>query len=165
VCGQPLPPGLKEADRLPQPIFTPSSKATTGHDENISFERMESLIGADLARLIRQCSLTIYQRASAHAEALGIIIADTKMEFGLESETQQPYLIDEILTPDSSRFWPKDQYKPGGSPPSFDKQFVRDYLDSIGWNHQPPAPTLPPDVIRKTSQKYVEALTRLTTTG
>ncbi len=165
VCGQPLPSGLKEADRLPQPIFTPSTKATTGHDENISFERMESLIGADLARLIRQCSLTIYQRAAAHAEALGIIIADTKMEFGLESETQQPYLIDEILTPDSSRFWPKDQYKPGGSPPSFDKQFVRDYLDSIGWNHQPPAPTLPPDVIRKTSQKYVEALTRLTTTG
>lgn len=165
VCGQPLPSGLKEADRLPQPIFTPSTKATTGHDENISFERMESLIGADLARLIRQCSLTIYQRAAAHAEALGIIIADTKMEFGLESETQQPYLIDEILTPDSSRFWPKDQYKPDGSPPSFDKQFVRDYLDSIGWNHQPPAPALPPDVIRKTSEKYVEALTRLTTAG
>ncbi len=164
VCGQPLPPGLKEADRLPQPLFTPSTKATTGHDENISFERMESLIGADLARLIRQCSLTIYQRAAAHAEALGIIIADTKMEFGLEAETQQPYLIDEVLTPDSSRFWPKDQYKPGGSPPSFDKQFVRDYLDSLAWNHQPPAPTLPPEVIRKTSEKYGEALTRLTTT-
>jgi phosphoribosylaminoimidazole-succinocarboxamide synthase len=165
VCGQPLPPGLKEADRLPQPIFTPSTKATSGHDENISFERMESLIGGDLARLIRQCSLTIYQRAAAHAEALGIIIADTKMEFGLEPETGQPYLIDEVLTPDSSRFWPRDQYTPGSSPPSFDKQFVRDYLDSLGWNHQPPAPTLPPDVIRKTSEKYAEALTRLTTMG
>jgi phosphoribosylaminoimidazole-succinocarboxamide synthase len=119
VCGQPLPGGLKEADRLPQPIFTPSTKAASGHDENISFEHMESLIGADLARLIRQCSLTIYQRAAAHAERLGIIIADTKMEFGLEPTTHQPYLIDEILTPDSSRFWPKDQYKPGSSPPSF----------------------------------------------
>jgi phosphoribosylaminoimidazole-succinocarboxamide synthase len=161
VCGQPLPPGLKEADRLPRPIFTPSTKATSGHDENISFERMESLIGADLARVIRQCSLTIYERAAAHAERLGIIIADTKMEFGLEPTTNQPYLIDEVLTPDSSRFWPKDQYKPGSSPPSFDKQYVRDYLDSIGWNHQPPAPTLPTDVIRKTSEKYAEALSRL----
>jgi phosphoribosylaminoimidazole-succinocarboxamide synthase len=165
VCGQPLPGGLKEADRLPQPIFTPSTKAASGHDENISFEHMESLIGADLARLIRQCSLTIYQRAAAHAERLGIIIADTKMEFGLEPTTHQPYLIDEILTPDSSRFWPKDQYKPGSSPPSFDKQYVRDYLDSIGWNHQPPAPTLPPEVIRKTSEKYAEALSRLTGTA
>jgi phosphoribosylaminoimidazole-succinocarboxamide synthase len=161
VCGQPLPPGLKEADRLPQPIFTPSTKAASGHDENITFERMESLIGADLARVIRQCSLTIYQRAAAHAEQLGIIIADTKMEFGLEPTTDQPYLIDEVLTPDSSRFWPRDQYKPGSSPPSFDKQYVRDYLDSIGWNHQPPAPTLPADVIRKTSEKYAEALSRL----
>ncbi len=165
VCGQPLPPGLKEADRLPQPMFTPSTKAASGHDENIPFEQMESLIGADLARLIRQCSLTVYERAAAHAEALGIIIADTKMEFGLEPETGQPYLIDEILTPDSSRFWPKDQYKPGSSPPSFDKQYVRDYLDSIAWNHQPPAPKLPADVIRKTSEKYAEALSRLTTTG
>jgi phosphoribosylaminoimidazole-succinocarboxamide synthase len=165
VCGQQLPPGLKEADRLPQPIFTPSTKATSGHDENISFEQMESLIGVELARLIRQCSLTIYQRAAAYAEALGIIIADTKMEFGLEPETGQPYLIDEVLTPDSSRFWPKDQYTPGSSPPSFDKQYVRDYLDSIGWNRQPPAPTLPPEVIRKTSEKYAEALTRLTATG
>ncbi|MEW6684369.1 MAG: phosphoribosylaminoimidazolesuccinocarboxamide synthase [Nitrospirota bacterium] len=165
VCGQRLPPGLKEADRLPQPIFTPSTKATSGHDENVSFEQMESLIGVDLARLVRQCSLTIYQRAAAYAEALGIIIADTKMEFGLEPETGQPYLIDEVLTPDSSRFWPKDQYQPGSSPPSFDKQYVRDYLDSIGWNHQPPGPTLPPEVIRKTSEKYVEALTRLTATG
>jgi phosphoribosylaminoimidazole-succinocarboxamide synthase len=162
VCGQPLPPGLKEADRLPQPIFTPSTKAASGHDENISFERMESLIGSDLAKLIRQCSLTIYQRAAARAESLGIIIADTKMEFGLEPATNQPYLIDEVLTPDSSRFWPKDQYKPGSSPPSFDKQYVRDYLDSIGWNHQPPAPKLPSDVIRKTSEKYAEALSRLT---
>jgi phosphoribosylaminoimidazole-succinocarboxamide synthase len=161
VCGQPLPPGLKEADRLPQPIFTPSTKAASGHDENISFEHMESLIGADLARVIRQCSLTIYQRAAAHAEGLGIIIADTKMEFGLEPTTNQPYLIDEVLTPDSSRFWPKDQYKAGSSPPSFDKQYVRDYLDSIGWNHQPPAPKLPADVIRKTSEKYAEALSRL----
>ncbi len=163
VCGQRLPSGLKEADRLPQPIFTPSTKAASGHDENTSFEQMESSIGAELARLIRQCSLTIYQRAAAYAEALGIIIADTKMEFGLEPETGQPYLIDEVLTPDSSRFWPKDHYKPGSSPPSFDKQYVRDYLDSIGWNHQPPAPTLPLEVIRKTSEKYAEALTRLTT--
>jgi phosphoribosylaminoimidazole-succinocarboxamide synthase len=163
VCGQPLPAGLKEADRLPAPIFTPSTKATSGHDENISFDRMESLIGAELARVIRQCSLTIYQRAAAHAEALGIIIADTKMEFGLDPLARQPYLIDEILTPDSSRFWPKDQYKPGSSPPSFDKQYVRDYLDSITWDHNPPAPRLPPDVIRKTSEKYAEALTRLTT--
>jgi phosphoribosylaminoimidazole-succinocarboxamide synthase len=165
VCGQAVPSGLKEADRLPQPMFTPSTKATSGHDENISFEQIESLIGAELARLIRQCSLTVYQRAAAHADALGIIIADTKMEFGLEPETGQPYLIDEVLTPDSSRFWPKDQYKPGSSPPSFDKQYVRDYLDSIGWDHQPPAPTLPPDVIRKTSEKYAEALTRLTAAG
>jgi phosphoribosylaminoimidazole-succinocarboxamide synthase len=162
VCGQRLPSGLKEADRLPQPIFTPSTKASSGHDENISFEQMESTIGGELARLVRQCSLTIYQRAAAHAEALGIIIADTKMEFGLEPETGQPYLIDEVLTPDSSRFWPRDQYRPGSSPPSFDKQYVRDYLDSIGWNRQPPAPTLPPEVIRKTSEKYAEALTRLT---
>lgn len=165
VCGQPLPAGLKEADRLPAPIFTPSTKATSGHDENIPFERMESLIGAELARVVRQCSLTIYQRAAAHAEALGIIIADTKMEFGLEPQTRQPYLIDEILTPDSSRFWPKDQYKPGSSPPSFDKQYVRDYLDSITWDHNPPAPRLPPDVIRKTSEKYAEALDRLTAAG
>lgn len=163
VCGQRLPSGLKEADRLPQPIFTPSTKAASGHDENVSFEQMESSIGAELARLVRQCSLTIYQRAAARAEALGIIIADTKMEFGLEPETGQPYLIDEVLTPDSSRFWPKDHYKPGSSPPSFDKQYVRDYLDSIGWDHQPPAPTLPLEVIRKTSEKYAEALTRLTT--
>ena len=163
VCGQPLPMGLKEADRLPAPIFTPSTKATSGHDENVSFEQMASLIGEELARIVRQCSLTIYQRAAAHAEALGIIIADTKMEFGLEPQTRQPYLIDEILTPDSSRFWPKDQYKPGSSPPSFDKQYVRDYLDSIAWDHNPPAPSLPPDVIRKTSEKYAEALRRLTT--
>jgi phosphoribosylaminoimidazole-succinocarboxamide synthase len=122
VCGQRLPSGLKEADRLPQPIFTPSTKAASGHDENISFEQMESSIGAELARLVRQCSLTIYQRAAARAEGLGIIIADTKMEFGLEPDTGQPYLIDEVLTPDSSRFWPKDHYKPGNSPPSFDKQ-------------------------------------------
>ena len=165
VCGQPLPAGLQEADRLPQPIFTPSTKATSGHDENISFEQMESSVGADLARLVRKCSLTIYQRAAARAEALGIIIADTKLEFGLEPETNQPYLIDEVLTPDSSRFWPKDHYVPGNSPPSFDKQYVRDYLDSMGWNHQPPAPALPPEVVRRTSEKYAEALARLTTTG
>ncbi len=163
VCGQPLPAGLKEADRLPAPIFTPSTKATSGHDENISFDRMESLVGGELARVVRQCSLTIYQRAATYAEALGIIIADTKMEFGLDPEARQPYLIDEILTPDSSRFWPKDQYKPGSSPPSFDKQYVRDYLNSIAWDHNPPAPRLPPDVIRKTSEKYAEALMRLTT--
>jgi phosphoribosylaminoimidazole-succinocarboxamide synthase len=165
VCGQPLPPGLKEADRLPHPIFTPSTKATSGHDENISFEQMESMVGAELARQVRRCTLTIYERAAARAESQGIIIADTKLEFGLEPVTRQPYLIDEVLTPDSSRFWPKDQYRPGSSPPSFDKQFVRDYLDSIRWNRTPPAPNLPPDVIRKTSEKYAEALDRLTAAG
>jgi phosphoribosylaminoimidazole-succinocarboxamide synthase len=114
---------------------------------------------------VRRCTLTIYERAAARAESLGIIIADTKLEFGLEPVTRQPYLIDEVLTPDSSRFWPKDRYQPGSSPPSFDKQFVRDYLDSIGWNRTPPAPSLPPDVIRKTSEKYAEALDRLTAAG
>ncbi|MEO5657228.1 MAG: phosphoribosylaminoimidazolesuccinocarboxamide synthase [Nitrospiria bacterium] len=161
VCGQTLPAGLREGERLPRPIFTPSTKATTGHDENIPFERMEALVGSELAQLVRKCSLTIYERAAARAESLGIIIADTKFEFGLEPETRQPYLIDEVLTPDSSRFWPKDGYAPGSSPPSFDKQYVRDYVNSIGWNHQPPAPSLPADVIHHTSQKYVEALKRL----
>jgi len=165
ICGQPLPPGLRESERLPEPIFTPSTKAESGHDQNISFQDMTALIGGDLARLLRQVSLTLYQRAAAYADGLGIIIADTKLEFGLDAQTRQPYLIDEVLTPDSSRFWPKDGYAVGTTPPSFDKQYVRDYVDSIGWDHNPPAPKLPPDVIRRTSEKYADALGRLTSTG
>jgi phosphoribosylaminoimidazole-succinocarboxamide synthase len=165
ICGQRLPPGLRESERLPEPIFTPSTKAESGHDQNISFDQMASMIGDDLARLVRGVSLTLYQRAAAYADALGIIIADTKLEFGLDPQWHQPYLIDEVLTPDSSRFWPSDGYAAGSAPPSFDKQYVRDYLDSVGWDHAPPAPRLPPDVIRRTSEKYAEALARLTRAG
>jgi phosphoribosylaminoimidazole-succinocarboxamide synthase len=161
VCGVPLPEGLLESERLPEAIFTPSTKASQGHDINISFEQMKGMVGEPLAEEVRRVSLTIYQRAAALAETHGILIADTKLEFGLDSEAQQLMLIDEILTPDSSRFWPKDRYVPGGSQPSFDKQFVRDYLDSINWKRQPPAPHLPEEIIQKTSQKYFEALDRL----
>jgi phosphoribosylaminoimidazole-succinocarboxamide synthase len=161
VCDQALPRGLKESDRLPEPIFTPSTKATEGHDLNITFEEMQRMIGESLAKEIRTVSLKLYQRAAAYAESRGIIIADTKLEFGLNLVTQELILIDEILTPDSSRFWPKDGYVPGGPQPSFDKQYVRDYLDSIGWNHKPPAPRLPEKVIQQTSLKYQEALERL----
>jgi phosphoribosylaminoimidazole-succinocarboxamide synthase len=146
---------------LSEAIFTPSTKASKGHDINISFEQMKGMVGEPLAEEVRRVSLTIYQRAAALAEPQGILIADTKLEFGLDSEAQQLMLIDEILTPDSSRFWPKDRYVPGGSQPSFDKQFVRDYLDSINWKRQPPAPHLPEEIIQKTSQKYFEALDRL----
>ncbi len=162
VCGIRLPAGLKEADRLPEPIFTPSTKADIGqHDENISFDKAAELLGRDLAEKVKNASLTIYKECAAYALTRGIIIADTKFEFGLD-EKGTLTLIDEVLTPDSSRFWPADSYKPGANPPSYDKQYVRDYLESIGWNKQPPAPRLPAEVIAKTAEKYREALTRLT---
>lgn len=160
VCGIPLPADLRESDRLPEPIFTPSTKATSGHDENITFEEMVSRIGRPLAERLREISLRLYRRAAEYAEARGIIIADTKFEFGLMG--QELIWIDEALTPDSSRFWPGDQYIPGRPQPSFDKQFVRDYLERIGWNKQPPAPALPPDVVAATREKYREAYKRIT---
>jgi phosphoribosylaminoimidazole-succinocarboxamide synthase len=160
ICGIPLPAGLHESDRLPEPIFTPSTKATTGHDENITFEETVSRIGRPLAERLRDLSLAIYQRAAEHASARGIVIADTKFEFGLLGN--ELIWIDEALTPDSSRFWPASQYSPGKSQPSFDKQYVRDYLEQIGWNKQPPSPALPPDVIEATRQKYREAYQRIT---
>lgn len=160
VCEQPLPTGLRESDQLPEPLFTPSTKATKGHDENISFDKMKAMIGPALAEDVKRVSLEIYQRAAALAEDRGIIIADTKFEFGIDAKTQQLMVIDELLTPDSSRFWPKDQYKAGMSQPSFDKQFVRDYLDSVGWDHNPPPPHLPDEVVKQTSAKYREALER-----
>jgi phosphoribosylaminoimidazole-succinocarboxamide synthase len=160
VCGIPLPAGLRESDRLPQPIFTPSTKATTGHDENISFEETVARIGRPLATRLCDTSLAIYRRAVEYAAAHGIIIADTKFEFGLIGD--RLIWIDEALTPDSSRFWPGDQYAPGNSQPSFDKQYVRDYLERIGWNKQPPGPALPPDVVAGTRDKYREAYQRIT---
>jgi phosphoribosylaminoimidazole-succinocarboxamide synthase len=160
ICGIPLPAGLRESDRLPEPIFTPSTKATTGHDENISFDETVERVGRKLAERLRDTSLEIYKRAVEHAAARGIIIADTKFEFGLQGD--QLIWIDEALTPDSSRFWPADQYEPGRSQPSFDKQYVRDYLEQIGWNKQPPAPALPPEVVKATTAKYREAYERIT---
>jgi phosphoribosylaminoimidazole-succinocarboxamide synthase len=160
ICGIPLPAGLRESDPLPEPIFTPSTKATTGHDENISFEETVARVGRPLAERLRDTSLEIYKRAVKHAAEHGIIIADTKFEFGLQGD--QLIWIDEALTPDSSRFWPADQYEPGRSQPSFDKQYVRDYLEKIGWNKQPPAPALPPDVVAATTAKYREAYERIT---
>lgn len=165
VCGIELPAGLRESDRLPQPIFTPSTKAESGHDINITEAEAAAIVGADLIRAVRDCSIAIYRRGVEHAGKLGIIVADTKFEFGLvDSPGRAPslMLIDEVLTPDSSRFWPADQYAPGGAQPSYDKQYVRDYLEQIGWNKQPPAPALPPDVVAKTREKYVEAFRRLT---
>ncbi len=162
VCGIKLPTGLKEAERLPEPIFTPSTKAAVGqHDENISFEQAAQTLGKDAAAQVRDATLAIYKECAAYALTRGIVIADTKFEFGLD-EHGTLTLIDEVLTPDSSRFWPADSYKPGANPPSFDKQYVRDYLKSIGWNKKPPAPHLPPEVIAKTAEKYREALRRLT---
>lgn len=162
VCGIHLPAGLREADRLPEPIFTPSTKAAAGaHDENISFARAEEIIGAALAEKVRATSIAVYREAAEYALTRGIIIADTKFEFGLD-DTGRLTLIDEVLTPDSSRFWPVDQYRPGANPPSFDKQYVRDYLETLNWNKTPPGPVLPPDVIAKTAEKYREALVRLT---
>jgi phosphoribosylaminoimidazole-succinocarboxamide synthase len=160
VCGIPLPPGLRESDRLPEPIFTPSTKATTGHDENISFDQAAAQIGGPLAERLRDISLEIYRRASEYAAGRGILIADTKLEFGLAGG--EPVWIDEALTPDSSRFWPANEYAPGRAQPSFDKQYVRDYLERIGWNKQPPAPALPPDVVAATRAKYREAYERIT---
>jgi phosphoribosylaminoimidazole-succinocarboxamide synthase len=161
VCGQALPAGLRQADRLPEVIFTPSTKAPQGeHDQNIDFAQAEQLLGADVAARVRDLSLQIYRFGASWAEKRGIIIADTKFEFGVFDD--KIILIDEVMTPDSSRFWPQSEYSPGTSPPSFDKQYVRDYLTQIGWNKEPPAPELPPDVVRKTSEKYREALRRLT---
>ena len=160
VAGLPLPQGLRESDELPEPIFTPSTKADRGHDQNISFETACQLVGRELACRLRDLSLQLYSEARAYARSRGILIADTKFEFGLAG--QQLLLIDEVLTPDSSRFWPADQYQPGRPQPSFDKQFVRDYLESLAWDKRPPAPVLPPDVVAATSAKYLEAYQRLT---
>jgi phosphoribosylaminoimidazole-succinocarboxamide synthase len=162
VCGISLPKGLRMADKLPEPIFTPATKAERGHhDENVGFDEIAKVIGADLAGRVRDTAIALYQYAAAHALARGIIIADTKFEFGVD-EHGTLTLIDEALTPDSSRFWPVDTYAPGSSPPSFDKQFVRDYLETLDWDKTPPAPHLPADVIRRTTEKYEEALRRLT---
>ncbi|MEO0071480.1 MAG: phosphoribosylaminoimidazolesuccinocarboxamide synthase [candidate division WOR-3 bacterium] len=156
VCGIKLPPGLKQAERLPEPIFTPSTKAMTGHDENITEEEMVRLVGEKITRKVRRISIEMYTKASEYSQERGIIIADTKFEFGLIEE--ELVLIDEILTPDSSRFWSVKDYQVGISPPSFDKQFVRDYLNATGWNRQPPAPHLPPEIIAGTAARYREAL-------
>ena len=162
VCGIQLPAGLRQADRLPEPIFTPSTKAEVGdHDENISFEKAVDLLGKDLANQVRDVSIAIYKEAAAYALERGIIIADTKFEFGLDADGRL-VLIDEVLTPDSSRFWPADSYEPGCSPPSFDKQFVRDYLETLDWDKTPPGPELPDEIAAKTAEKYQEALHRLT---
>ena len=158
----PLPQGLNEASKLPEPIFTPASKAPAGaHDENIPYAAVENQIGAALAARVRELSLQLYIEAAGYADTRGIIIADTKFEFGLDAGGNL-HLIDEVLTPDSSRFWPRDLYTTGTSPPSFDKQFVRDWLESIGWNKQPPGPSLPPHIVDKTAAKYREALRLLT---
>jgi phosphoribosylaminoimidazole-succinocarboxamide synthase len=161
ICGIELPKGLRQAEKLPAPIFTPATKAASGHDENISFIEVEKRIGAALAAKVRDVSIRLYKEAADYAAKKGIIIADTKFEFGLD-EKQNLVLIDEVLTADSSRFWPADSYRVGISPPSYDKQYVRDYLETLDWNKTPPAPKLPPEVIAKTSQKYREALARLT---
>jgi phosphoribosylaminoimidazole-succinocarboxamide synthase len=164
VCGIQLDKGLKQAQKLPSPIFTPATKAETGHDENISFERMCDIVGKDVGEKVKAISLRLYTEASEFAATRGIIIADTKFEFGLDDKNQV-VLIDEILTADSSRFWPADQYQVGMSPPSYDKQFVRDYLETLDWDKTPPAPKLPADVIARTSAKYREALEKLTGKG
>jgi phosphoribosylaminoimidazole-succinocarboxamide synthase len=160
ICGIPLPPDLRESDALPEPIFTPATKAQSGHDENISFEDVSAKIGADLAGRLRDLTLGIYKRAANYALTRGIIIADTKFEFG--TVDGKIVLADEVLTPDSSRFWPRETYSAGGPQPSYDKQYVRDYLESIHWNKQPPAPALPEDVAGRTSEKYKEAFHALT---
>jgi phosphoribosylaminoimidazole-succinocarboxamide synthase len=160
VCGHSLPAGLREADRLPEPIFTPSTKAEVGHDENISREQLADLVGTDLARQLEERSIALYVEGARRAEAVGLILADTKFEFGfIDGELA---VIDEVLTPDSSRFWDADRYAPGSSPPSFDKQFVRDFVAASGWNREPPAPLLPDEVIAGTRERYVAAYERLT---
>jgi phosphoribosylaminoimidazole-succinocarboxamide synthase len=161
ICGIELPKGLQQAQKLPQPIFTPATKAASGHDENITFAQCEKLIGAELAAKVRATAIRLYKDAAEYAAQRGIIIADTKFEFGLDKDNRL-VLIDEVLTADSSRFWPADSYRVGISPPSFDKQYVRDYLETLDWNKEPPAPKLPHDVIERTSEKYREALERLT---
>ena len=160
VCGIKLPTGLRESDQLPEPIFTPATKATTGHDENISFEQMAQIVDPEDSRKLRDLSLAVYKKASDYARTKGIIIADTKFEFGRTAAGIT--LADEVLTPDSSRFWPADKYKPGMTQESFDKQYVRDYLEEIRWNKQPPAPALPAEVAKRTSEKYVEAYRQIT---
>jgi len=160
VCGVALPAGMRESDRLPQPIFTPATKATSGHDVNISEAEAGRLVGETLIATLRRLTLELYAFGAAHAESRGIILADTKFEFGL-TEDESVMLIDEVMTPDSSRYWPKDQYRPGGPQPSFDKQYVRDYLELIKWNKQPPVPSLPDDVVTRTQEKYLEAFRRL----
>jgi len=162
VCGIKLPAGLKESEKLPQPIFTPSTKADVGHDENITFEKAAEIIGKEKADFIKQKSIELYKKAADYAETKGIIIADTKFEFGIDEKTGKIILIDEILTPDSSRFWPKDKYEVGKPQPSFDKQYVRDYTESTGWNKTYPGPKLPEDVIKNTTQKYLEIYKLLT---
>jgi phosphoribosylaminoimidazole-succinocarboxamide synthase len=161
VCGIRLPAGLRESDRLPAPIFTPATKAQTGHDINISEEEAGRLVGREVIARLKDLTLQLYAFGVAHAEARGIILADTKFEFGLRPDGTL-LLIDEVMTPDSSRYWPRDQYAPGGPQPSFDKQYVRDYLEQIHWNKQPPVPSLPDDVVRRTREKYVDAYRRLT---
>jgi phosphoribosylaminoimidazole-succinocarboxamide synthase len=160
VCGVPLPAGLRESDRLPEPIFTPATKAQTGHDENVSFDVVVQLVGGELAEQLRDLTLKIYTKAAEYSASRGMLLADTKFEFGFIGD--QLTLADEVLTPDSSRFWPADSYKPGGPQLSFDKQYVRDYLEEIRWNKKPPAPALPEEVTRKTGEKYKEAYRVLT---
>ena len=159
ICGHSLPPGLEQAGKLPEPIFTPASKADTGHDENISWTECRHILGDEIAQQVRDFSIELYEHGRAFAAQRGIIIADTKFEFGMVND--EVVLIDECLTPDSSRFWPASAYSPGGSPPSYDKQFVRDYLESLDWDKTPPAPALPDDVVRSTSAKYIEAFEQI----
>ena len=160
MCGIKLPPGLRQSDRLPETIFTPARKADAGHDENISWRECRALLGDDVALEVRKWTVDLYEHGRAYAAQRGIIVADTKFEFGVLDD--EVMLIDECLTPDSSRFWPTSDYAPDRSPPSFDKQFVRDYLEAVKWNKQPPAPALPPEIIARTSEKYLEAYDRLT---
>jgi phosphoribosylaminoimidazole-succinocarboxamide synthase len=161
VCGIRLPAGLRESDRLPTPVFTPATKAVSGHDENISIQQAGAIVGEGLVSRLQRLTLDLYALGAAHAETCGIILADTKFEFGMGHHGEL-LLIDEVMTPDSSRYWPMDQYEPGRPQPSFDKQYVRDYLEAIGWNKQPPVPTLPSDVVARTRDKYIEAFRRLT---
>jgi len=159
VCGNPLPKGLRQSDRLPETIFTPAIKADSGHDENITWRECRALLGDDIALQVRKWTIDLYEHGRAYAAQRGILVADTKFEFGVIDD--EVILIDECLTPDSSRFWAEDEYSPGRSPPSFDKQFVRDYLESVSWNKQPPAPSLPAEIVARTSEKYLDAYSRL----
>jgi phosphoribosylaminoimidazole-succinocarboxamide synthase len=162
VCGIPLPPGLHESDRLPEPLFTPSTKAEAGHDENISLDEAAALVGAETARRVRDLAIALYRRGAETAEPAGVILADTKFEFGIDPATDELILIDEVLTPDSSRFWDASDYEPGRAQASFDKQFVRDWLETTDWDKTPPGPDLPPDVVAGTRSRYVEAFERIT---